>query len=176
MQLDEGHRGFAYSYPAPLDMRMDQTAGMTAQDVLMNYSKDELIRILRQYGEERFAPRIALFQPLLAELVEIPQNAHSKLYVSKLIKNSMYLIARFLLHSHTPLLAVALSLWLTSHWKTKLLRGTSQMYVLQRLRAICLSNFQKAPQNFHLSSMAVKRQRKLRLQKIPARRVFVFAQ
>ena len=59
MQLDEGERGFAYSYPAPLDMRMDQSAGMTARDVLMNYPKEELIRVLREFGEEKFAPRIA---------------------------------------------------------------------------------------------------------------------
>ena len=59
MQLDEGERGFAYSYPAPLDMRMDQTAGMTARDILMNYSKEELVRVLREFGEEKFASRIA---------------------------------------------------------------------------------------------------------------------
>ena len=59
MQLDEGQRGFAYSYPAPLDMRMDQTSGMTAEDILMNYSREELIRVIREYGEERFASRIA---------------------------------------------------------------------------------------------------------------------
>ena len=59
MQLDESSRGFAYSQDAPLDMRMDQSQGMSAHDVLMSYDRNALIRILRQYGEEKFAPRIA---------------------------------------------------------------------------------------------------------------------
>lgn len=90
MQLDEGHRGFAYSYPAPLDMRMDQTAGMTAQDVLMNYSKDELIRILRQYGEERFAPRIA------DRLIDARQNGGLKdtQALAELVKSAIPAAAR----------------------------------------------------------------------------------
>ncbi|MCD0450856.1 16S rRNA (cytosine(1402)-N(4))-methyltransferase RsmH [Actinocorallia sp. API 0066] len=57
-QLDEPERGFAYSYDAPLDMRMDQTRGVTAADVLNTYPPGELTRILREYGEERFAQRI----------------------------------------------------------------------------------------------------------------------
>lgn len=59
MQLDQRERGFAYAQDAPLDMRMDPTTGPTAADVLNTYSVGELIRILREYGEERFAPRIA---------------------------------------------------------------------------------------------------------------------
>ena len=59
MQLDESARGFAYSVDAPLDMRMDATSGLTAADVLNTYSVDDLTRILREYGEERFARRIA---------------------------------------------------------------------------------------------------------------------
>ena len=59
MQLDEADRGFAYSVDAPLDMRMDQGAGLTAADVLNTYDTAALIRILRDFGEERFAPRIA---------------------------------------------------------------------------------------------------------------------
>lgn len=59
MQLDRDDRGFAYARDAPLDMRMDPTTGMTAADVLNTYSVDELTRILRDYGEERFARRIA---------------------------------------------------------------------------------------------------------------------
>jgi 16S rRNA (cytosine1402-N4)-methyltransferase len=59
MQLDVVDRGFAYREDAPLDMRMDPTAGPTAADVLNTYSRAELARILREYGEERFAPRIA---------------------------------------------------------------------------------------------------------------------
>ena len=59
MQLDEAERGFAYAVDAPLDMRMDASEGMTAADVLNSYSVDDLTRILREYGEERFARRIA---------------------------------------------------------------------------------------------------------------------
>lgn len=59
LQLDEADRGFAYSHDAPLDMRMDQSRGLTAADVLNTYEASELERILREYGEERFARRIA---------------------------------------------------------------------------------------------------------------------
>jgi 16S rRNA (cytosine1402-N4)-methyltransferase len=59
MQLDEAGRGFAYAQDAPLDMRMDPTAGPTAAEVLNTYAAAELARILRTYGEERFARRIA---------------------------------------------------------------------------------------------------------------------
>jgi 16S rRNA (cytosine1402-N4)-methyltransferase len=59
MQLDVTGRGFAYSEDAPLDMRMDPTTGPTAADVLNTYSRNDLTRILREYGEERFASRIA---------------------------------------------------------------------------------------------------------------------
>ncbi|MFF5257548.1 16S rRNA (cytosine(1402)-N(4))-methyltransferase RsmH [Actinomadura viridis] len=58
-QLDEAERGFAYSYDAPLDMRMDRTQSLTAADVVNGYPPAELARILREYGEERFAQRIA---------------------------------------------------------------------------------------------------------------------
>ncbi|WP_067462888.1 16S rRNA (cytosine(1402)-N(4))-methyltransferase RsmH [Actinomadura macra] len=58
-QLDEADRGFAYSYDAPLDMRMDRTRGRTAAEVVNGYPAADLARILRQYGEERFAQRIA---------------------------------------------------------------------------------------------------------------------
>ncbi|WP_024803760.1 16S rRNA (cytosine(1402)-N(4))-methyltransferase RsmH [Nocardia sp. BMG51109] len=59
MQLDESERGFAYSVDAPLDMRMDPTAELTAADVLNTYGHGELARVLKTYGEERFAGRIA---------------------------------------------------------------------------------------------------------------------
>jgi 16S rRNA (cytosine1402-N4)-methyltransferase len=59
MQLDREERGFAYAEDAPLDMRMDKTTGRTAADVLNSYSVEELARVLRDYGEERFARRIA---------------------------------------------------------------------------------------------------------------------
>jgi 16S rRNA (cytosine1402-N4)-methyltransferase len=59
MQLDVRERGFAYAEDAPLDMRMNDTAGQTAADVLNTYPVEELARILKAYGEERFARRIA---------------------------------------------------------------------------------------------------------------------
>jgi 16S rRNA (cytosine1402-N4)-methyltransferase len=59
MQLDVRERGFAYAEDAPLDMRMDDTTGPTAADVLNSYPAVELARILRSYGEERFARQIA---------------------------------------------------------------------------------------------------------------------
>ena len=59
MQLDLRERGFAYAEDAPLDMRMDDSTGRTAADVLNEYPVEELARILKQYGEERFARRIA---------------------------------------------------------------------------------------------------------------------
>ena len=59
MQLDERSRGFSYAHDAPLDMRMDPTTGKSAADVVNSYSALELTRVLREYGEERFAARIA---------------------------------------------------------------------------------------------------------------------
>jgi len=59
MQLDLAERGFAYATDAPLDMRMDGTTGPTAADVLNTYDAAELTRVLREYGEERFARKIA---------------------------------------------------------------------------------------------------------------------
>ena len=59
MQLDVRDRGFAYAEDAPLDMRMNDTEGQTAADVLNTYPVEELARILKWYGEERFARRIA---------------------------------------------------------------------------------------------------------------------
>jgi 16S rRNA (cytosine1402-N4)-methyltransferase len=58
-QLDDPERGFAYSYDAPLDMRMDTSSELTAAEVVNTYPADRLARVLRDYGEERFARRIA---------------------------------------------------------------------------------------------------------------------
>jgi 16S rRNA (cytosine1402-N4)-methyltransferase len=58
-QLDDPARGFAYAQDAPLDMRMDRTKDRTAADVVNGYSAAQLARVLREYGEERFARRIA---------------------------------------------------------------------------------------------------------------------
>lgn len=59
LQLDERERGFSYAHDAPLDMRMDATGGLTAADVVNTYEERDLARVLRVYGEERFAARIA---------------------------------------------------------------------------------------------------------------------
>ncbi|GAA2923284.1 16S rRNA (cytosine(1402)-N(4))-methyltransferase RsmH [Microbacterium luteolum] len=84
LQLDEAERGFAYSKDAPLDMRMDQTNGITAADVIATYSEGNLRRIFERYGEEKLAGRYARFiiearqkQPITrsGELVEILQAA-----------------------------------------------------------------------------------------------------
>ena len=58
-QLDTPERGFSYMHDAPLDMRMDRTAPLDAAYVVNNYEKSELIRIIRDYGEEKFAGKIA---------------------------------------------------------------------------------------------------------------------
>lgn len=58
-QLDETQRGFSYMHDAPLDMRMDATGGLSAWNVVNEWPESELKRILYEYGEERYAPRIA---------------------------------------------------------------------------------------------------------------------
>lgn len=60
-QLDNPERGFSYMQDAPLDMRMNRSDSFTAEDVVNDYSKEELTRIIREYGEERWASRIADF-------------------------------------------------------------------------------------------------------------------
>ncbi len=77
LQLDERSRGFSYAQDAPLDMRMDPTTGMTAADVLNTYSATELARVLRQYGEERFARRIA--DRLVRERALLPFSTSARL-------------------------------------------------------------------------------------------------
>ncbi|KUI23327.1 ribosomal RNA small subunit methyltransferase H [Mycobacterium sp. GA-1285] len=59
MQLDRTERGFSYAADAPLDMRMDPDAELTAADVVNTYDQQSLTRLLREFGEERFASRIA---------------------------------------------------------------------------------------------------------------------
>ncbi len=60
-QLDEVERGFSYMHDAPLDMRMDDRSNLTARDVVNNYSERDLEKIIKNYGEERWAKRIAQF-------------------------------------------------------------------------------------------------------------------
>lgn len=77
LQIDRRERGFAYAVDAPLDMRMDASAGPTAADVLNTYSAAELTRILRTYGEERFADRIA--RRIVAERQDRPFDTSARL-------------------------------------------------------------------------------------------------
>jgi 16S rRNA (cytosine1402-N4)-methyltransferase len=76
-QLDDSERGFAYRLDAPLDMRMDPTTGPTAADVLNEYSADDLTRVLRDFGEERFARRIA--NAIVRERVREPFTTSARL-------------------------------------------------------------------------------------------------
>lgn len=58
-QIDEGSRGFSYTKEAVLDMRMDQTSGISAKEIVNTYKKEELEKIFRDYGEEKFSKKIA---------------------------------------------------------------------------------------------------------------------
>jgi 16S rRNA (cytosine1402-N4)-methyltransferase len=69
-QLDEAERGFAYAQDAPLDMRMDRTRDRTAADIVNGYPAADLARVLREYGEERFAHRIA--EAIIRERAQVP--------------------------------------------------------------------------------------------------------
>lgn len=60
-QLDEGERGFSYMKDAPLDMRMNRENSLSAYEVINSYSEEDLFRIIKDYGEEKFAKRIANF-------------------------------------------------------------------------------------------------------------------
>jgi 16S rRNA (cytosine1402-N4)-methyltransferase len=77
LQLDEADRGFAYAVDAPLDMRMDPGEGLTAADVLNTYPVGELTRVLREYGEEKFARRIA--ERIVAERAREPFRSSARL-------------------------------------------------------------------------------------------------
>lgn len=60
-QLDEGERGFSYMQDAPLDMRMNRDSSFSAYDVVNSYSEEDIYKVIRDYGEEKFASRIAKF-------------------------------------------------------------------------------------------------------------------
>jgi 16S rRNA (cytosine1402-N4)-methyltransferase len=77
MQIDVRERGFSYAKDAPLDMRMDPTRGQSAADVLNTYSVSELARLLKVYGEERFAQRIA--QRIVREREREPFDTSARL-------------------------------------------------------------------------------------------------
>ncbi|WP_053956885.1 16S rRNA (cytosine(1402)-N(4))-methyltransferase RsmH [Inediibacterium massiliense] len=83
-QLDEESRGFSYMHDAPLDMRMDRRGNFTARDVVNDYDEKEIARIIKEYGEDRWAKRIASFivkerasKPIetTGELVEVIKKA-----------------------------------------------------------------------------------------------------
>ncbi len=90
MQLDQVARGFSYSNDAPLDMRMDQSRGVSAKEVIDSYSRNDLIRIIREYGEERFATRIV--DNLIAAREKGGINSTTEL--ADLVKNSIPAPAR----------------------------------------------------------------------------------
>ena len=77
LQLDEAPRGFAYAQDAPLDMRMDPTTGISAAEVVNTYDGKALARVLKQYGDERFASRIA--DAILRERATAPLTSTARL-------------------------------------------------------------------------------------------------
>jgi 16S rRNA (cytosine1402-N4)-methyltransferase len=85
MQLDQAERGFAYAREAPLDMRMDTSLELTAQIVVNTYPIAELTRILRDYGEERFAQRIA--RAIVREREQSPLT--STLRLAQLVRDAI---------------------------------------------------------------------------------------
>ncbi len=85
LQLDEVDRGFAYAQDAPLDMRMDPTSGITAADVVNGYDGRALARILKQYGDERFASRIA--DAIVRERAVAPLTSTARL--AELVRSSI---------------------------------------------------------------------------------------
>src|SRR5258706_15468722 len=89
-QLDDPGRGFAYSQDAPLDMRMDRTGGLTAAEVVTTYSAARLAQVLREYGEERFARRIA--DAVVRERSRAPLT--STIRLSEIVRDSIPAPAR----------------------------------------------------------------------------------
>ncbi len=90
MQLDDAARGFAYAQDAPLDMRMDPTRGVTAEEVVNSYPAAQLARVLRVYGEEKFATRIAA--AIVRERTRAPITSSARL--AELVRESIPAPAR----------------------------------------------------------------------------------
>jgi 16S rRNA (cytosine1402-N4)-methyltransferase len=90
LQLDEAERGFAYAQDAPLDMRMDQTRGITAGQIVNEYSAGDLTRVLRNYGEEKFASRIAA--SIIREREKAPLTSSARL--ADLVRDAIPAAAR----------------------------------------------------------------------------------
>ncbi|HIT75853.1 MAG TPA: 16S rRNA (cytosine(1402)-N(4))-methyltransferase RsmH [Candidatus Avipropionibacterium avicola] len=91
LQIDRADRGFAYAVDAPLDMRMDQRAELTAEGVVNGWSEAELVRILRRYAEERFADRIA--RAIVAERSRAPITTSARLV--EIVTESLPAAARY---------------------------------------------------------------------------------
>jgi len=85
LQLDQSDRGFSYSNDAPLDMRMDKSQSKSAADIVNTYTPGELVRILRTYGEEKFATRIV--ESIVKEREKAPLNSTS--HLATLVKNAI---------------------------------------------------------------------------------------
>ena len=85
MQLDESDRGFSYSQDAPLDMRMDGTQGITAFEIVNHYEPGALVKILRTFGEEKFATRIV--ENIVKARALAPLN--STMQLATLVKESI---------------------------------------------------------------------------------------
>jgi len=77
MQLDQTERGFSYSHDAPLDMRMDRTQSLTAGEIVNTYEPGRLVRILRTYGEEKFATRVV--ESIVKQRAISPMNSTAQL-------------------------------------------------------------------------------------------------
>lgn len=89
-QFDEGDRGFSYNHDAPLDMRMDQSAELTAATIINTWSEQEIARVLFQYGEEKFSRRIA--RKIVDRRAEQPVEGTGEL--AELIKEGIPAAAR----------------------------------------------------------------------------------
>ncbi|MBO0820840.1 MAG: 16S rRNA (cytosine(1402)-N(4))-methyltransferase RsmH, partial [Nocardiopsaceae bacterium] len=89
-QLDDTSRGFSYAHDAPLDMRMDSSAPVTAEEIVNTYSAAELARVLSEYGEERFARRIA--EAVVRERGRAPLT--STLRLAAIVKDAIPAAAR----------------------------------------------------------------------------------
>jgi 16S rRNA (cytosine1402-N4)-methyltransferase len=91
MQIDTEERGFSYSYDAPLDMRMDPDLELTAADILNEWDAERIASVLREFGEERFASRIA--RSIVRRRSQVPYSRTSELVDT--VKASIPAPARF---------------------------------------------------------------------------------
>lgn len=115
--LDEASRGFSLRLDGPLDMRMDQTQDLTAEEIVNNYSEEELVRIFREYGEEpkavKMARLIAEHRPIrttheLAAIVAQAWPGYSKIHPATRVFQAL----RIAVNSELDLLAKALPIWI----------------------------------------------------------------